>query len=69
VFDAVKKDSKYKDVQFQSLDLDQNEAVAERYNVESIPTVVILSGSGEVLYNDHPPMDKAGFEEVINRFH
>ncbi len=69
VFDAVKKNSKYKDVQFQSLDLDENEAVAERYNVESIPTVVILSGSGEVLYNDHPPMDKASFEEVINRFH
>lgn len=68
MFDAVKKDSKYKDIQFQSLDLDNEEATAERYNVESIPTVVILSGSGAVLYNDHPPMDRAGFEEILNRF-
>ncbi|MCW5824419.1 MAG: thioredoxin family protein [Cyanobacteria bacterium TGS_CYA1] len=68
MFDAVKKDSRYRDIQFQSIDLDQDEATADKYNVESIPTVVILSGTGAVLYNDHPPMDKAGFEEILNRF-
>lgn len=68
MFDAVKKDSRYRDIQFQSIDLDQDEATADKYNVESIPTVVILSGTGAVLYNDHPPMDRAGFEEILNRF-
>jgi len=69
VFEEVKKNSKYRDIQFESVDIDHNEALAEKYNVESIPTVVILSSSGAVLYNDHPPRDIAGFEELVSRFH
>lgn len=69
VFEEVKRNSKFRGIQFQSVDLDENHALADQYNVKSIPTVVIISSSGAVLYNDHPPRDVAGFEEVVSRFH
>ncbi len=69
VFEEVKRNSKFKGIQFQSVDFDDNRSLADQYNVKSIPTVVIISSSGAVLYNDHPPRDVSGFEEVVSRFH
>lgn len=69
MFDAVKKNSKYKDVQFQAVDLDDHDPLAEKYGVRSIPYVVMVSGSGTVLYSDNPPMERSDFEELVNRFH
>lgn len=61
---------KYRDITFEELDFDdeRNEAVKGRFNVDSIPRLIFLDGSGQPLYNGGAPQEEAALEDLINRY-
>lgn len=69
IFEATK--SKYRDVSFEILDIDQESTkpIQAKYNFDTIPRLVFLDGSGNVLYNGGAAASQADFEIMINRFH
>jgi thioredoxin-related protein len=69
VFDATK--SKFSDVTFQSLDLDDpsNQSDVAKYGIKGIPHVVFLDASGNVLYNGGPARDLEGWAGQIQQYH
>ena len=48
-FDAVKADERFKDIEFEELDAEENEELCEKYGVRSIPTTIMLDENNEVL--------------------
>ncbi|MCW5824417.1 MAG: hypothetical protein KIT34_16560 [Cyanobacteria bacterium TGS_CYA1] len=68
MFDATKNSGKFRDITFQQVDLDSHDPMVEQYSIRSIPRLVILSGSNEVLYNGRVSMEQSGFEELINQY-
>jgi len=67
VFDATK--SKFSDVAFEQVNLDENKELASKYAVSSIPRVVFLDGAGNVLYNGGPSSSVEGFTSQIQQYH
>ena len=69
MFGATKR--KFSDVTFQEINLDDEstKSVCEKYGVHSIPHVVFLDGSGNVLYNGGPNRDEDGFAAQISQYH
>lgn len=67
-----KMEEKYGDrIEFKRIDVDENNELAEQYNVQSIPNIVILSPDEEVLeniigYQDADKMD-AMLTAVLNK--
>lgn len=61
-------EQKYGDrIEFQKVDVDQNEELARKYNVMSIPNIVILSPDEEVLENIVGYHDADEMEEILNK--
>ena len=48
-FDAVKNEDKYKDIEFEELDVDENEDLVIEYGVRGVPTTVILDENDKVI--------------------
>ena len=48
-FDAVKNEDKYKDIEFEEFDVDENEDLVIEYGVRGVPTTVILDENNKVL--------------------
>ena len=48
-FEAVKNEDKYKDIEFEELDVDENEDLVIEYGVRGVPTTVILDENNNVL--------------------
>jgi len=67
VFEATK--SKYRDVNFQVVDVDQDKATSAKYGVSGIPHLVFLDASENVLYSGGAFGDEDSFAQAINRFH
>ena len=65
-------EEKYGDkIEFRRIDVDQDEELANKYNVQSIPNIVILSPNEEVIenivgYHDANQMDKI-LSEVLDK--
>lgn len=61
-------EQKYGDrIEFQKVDVDQNEELARKYNVMSIPNIVILSPDEEVLENIVGYHDADEMEEILSK--
>lgn len=54
-------------IEFQKVDVDQNEELARKYNVMSIPNIVILSPDEEVLENIVGYHDADEMEEILSK--
>lgn len=66
IFEAAAE--KYGDkIKFESVDVDQNPALAEKYGVQSIPMVVLLDKAGNVVDQNIGYMDAAQFEQLIEK--
>jgi len=66
IFEAAAE--KYGDkVKFESVDVDENPALAEKYGVQSIPMVVLLDKDGNVIDQNIGYMDAAQFEQLIEK--
>ncbi len=60
-------EKKYGDrIEFKKVDVDKNEELAQKYNVQSIPNIVILSPHEEVLKNVIGYRDSDEMDEILN---
>ena len=48
-FEKVSKMDEFGDVEFEELDVDENEELAQKYGIRSVPTTLFLNNKGEVL--------------------
>lgn len=63
-----KMEEKYGDrIEFRKVDVDQNEELALKYKVESIPNIVILSPDDEVLENIIGYRDADDMDEILSK--
>jgi thioredoxin 1 len=61
-------EKKYGDrIEFKKVDVDQNEELALKYKVESIPNIVILSPDDEVLENIIGYHDANDMDEILSK--
>ena len=61
-------EQKYGDrIEFQKVDVEQNEELAQKYNVQSIPNIVILSPDEEVLENIVGYHDADDMDEILSK--
>lgn len=65
-FEAVT--AKLRGIKVERVNLDENQELAGKYSVQSIPRMVMLDGSNNVLYNDSPPRDEESLTELINKY-
>lgn len=55
-------------IDFQSVDVDENPALAEKYGVQSIPMIVLLDKDGNVLDSNVGFMEAPAFDELIAKY-
>lgn len=55
-------------IDFRSVDVDENPALAEKYGVQSIPMVVLLDQDGNVLDSNVGFMEAPAFDELIAKY-
>ena len=48
-FEKVSKMDEFSDIEFQELDVDDNEELAEEYGIRGVPTTIFLNNKGEVI--------------------
>lgn len=58
---------KYPNIEFQSVDVDENPDMAQQFGVESIPMVVLLDEEGNVLDQSVGLIDAETFEQMIEQ--
>ena len=67
-FKKVSEMEKYKDIEFKSIDIeeDEGELYVEKYNIRSVPTILILDENGKIIYklSGNIPLDD--FVSMIN---
>jgi thioredoxin 1 len=52
-FKKVSEIEKYKDIEFKSVDIeddDEGETIVEKYNIRSVPTILLLNENDEIIY-------------------
>lgn len=47
VFEMVSKNPEFKDITFESIDVDENEEMAEKYSIRNIPTTILVNDAGQ----------------------
>jgi thioredoxin-related protein len=60
----------YKDIEFKSIDIEADEdgeLLTEKYNVRSVPTIVLLDENDEIVYKLMGNVSLKDFTEVINK--
>jgi thioredoxin-related protein len=69
VFGATKR--KFSDITFQEIDLDDEStrSIGQKYAIGSIPRVVFLDASGNVLFNGGPQREEDSFAAQIGQYH
>lgn len=60
---------KFSDVRFETIDIDQDKATADKYQVQAIPHLVFLDSSGNILYSGGAFNDEESFSDAIKKFH
>lgn len=67
-FKKVSEMEKYKDIEFKSIDIeeDEGELYVEKYNIKSVPTILLLDENNELVYklSGNVPLDD--FVGIIN---
>ena len=48
-FEKVSKMDEFSDVEFEELDVDENEELVEKYGVRGVPATLFLNNKGEVI--------------------
>ena len=48
-FEKVSKMDEFSDIEFEELDVDENEELAEKYGVRGVPCTLFLNSKGELL--------------------
>ena len=68
VFEAASQ--KMTGVKFEKIkiDEDRNRSLVDKFNIHSIPRLVILDARGKALYNDKPPQDEESFAALIKKY-
>lgn len=69
-FKKVSEMEQYKDIEFKSIDIEADEdgeLLTEKYNVRSVPTIVLLDENEEVVYKLMGNVSLKDFTEVINK--
>lgn len=62
-YSSIKKNDMYNGVVFATLDFDQNKAMAEKYNVNSFPTIIAVDSKGNLL--DTFSGDRSDKDELV----
>ena len=69
-FDVVKNEDKYKDIEFEEFDVDENEDLVIEYGIRGVPTTVVLDENNKVLTkfsgNVSRNVLEENLDEVIN---
>ena len=65
-FNTVKNEEKYKGIVFEEIDIDENEDVAEKYGIRSVPTTVILDENENVLSKFNGNISKTELKSRID---
>lgn len=50
-YESIKDKPEYKDVVFVTYDFDQNKALAEKYNINSFPSIIAIDKDGNLVKN------------------
>ena len=69
-FKKVSEMKQYKDIEFKSIDIEADEdgeLLTEKYNVRSVPTIVLLDENDEIVYKLMGNVSLKDFTEVINK--
>lgn len=66
IIDELSEDDKYKDIKFIKVNVDENQELAGKYSVFSIPTFISFSG-GDIVSQFSGARDKAGFESELEK--
>lgn len=64
IFEAAKESYSDK-FNFQSVDIDENTALAEKYGIQAIPTIVIVDAQGNEIARQTGFMEKDAFEKFL----
>lgn len=66
-FEEVSKNECYKDICFEEIDVEENEEIAEKYGVRSLPTTVFVDENDNILSKLNGNVTKAELEDKINK--
>lgn len=66
-FEEVSKNECYKDICFEEIDVEENEEIAEKYGVRSLPTTVFVDENDNILSKLNGNVTKAELEDNINK--
>ena len=48
-FEKVSKMDEFGDIEFEELDVDENEDLAEKYSIRGVPATIFLNNKGEIV--------------------
>lgn len=48
-FEKVSKMDEFADIQFEELDVDENEEFAEKYGIRGVPSTIFINNKGEMI--------------------
>lgn len=65
-FNDVKNEEKYKDVVFEEIDVEENEELADKYNIRAIPTTIVLDENDNVLSSFNGNVSKKVLEDKLD---
>ena len=64
-FEEVSQNEEFKDIIFEEVDIEENEEIAEKYLVRSVPTTVILDENNSVIHKASGLLTKNNLEEIL----
>lgn len=69
-FKRVSEMDEYKDIEFKSIDIENDEdgeLMVEKYQIRSVPTIVLLDENDDVIYKLMGNVSLKDFIEIINK--
>lgn len=69
-FHRVSEMEEYKDIEFKEIDIEKDEdgeVLAEKYQVRSVPTTILLDENDELIYKLMGNVPEKDFVDVINK--
>ena len=68
-FKQVSEIEKYKDIEFKSVDIeddDEGETIIEKYNIRSVPTILLLDENDNIIYKLSGNVPIGDFIDIID---
>lgn len=69
-FERVKNMEEFSNIEFKEIDVEEDENednLAEKYKIQSVPTTILLNENGEVLYKVMGNVSEKDFIEIIQQ--